>query len=159
MEAAASSCSILHPLRSSSNYHSKHYTETPPRNSSSSSCCNNLYLGLPFSSTFLRNYTFPGKFVQQNLFTTFCLTPNSSKQNPSTEFAVLLEVDGYVFSPSLFLFFFFNCSISYLLFLYFIIIIIYLIIQKWIIFSFFRVLIDAYRLGNRRAFNVGAAID
>ncbi|XP_011040346.1 PREDICTED: haloacid dehalogenase-like hydrolase domain-containing protein At3g48420 isoform X1 [Populus euphratica] len=110
MEAAASSCSILHPLRSSSNYHSKHYTETPPRNNSSSSCCNNLYLGLPFSSTFLRNYTFPGKFVQQNLFTTFCLTSSSSKQNPSTEFAVLLEVDG--------------------------------------------VLIDAYRLGNRRAFNV-----
>lgn len=108
MEAAASSCSILHPLRSSSNYHSKHYTETPPRNSSSSSCCNNLYLGLPFSSTFLRNYTFPGKFVQQNLFTTFCLTPSSSKQNPSTEFAVLLEVDGYVFSPSLFLFFSFS---------------------------------------------------
>lgn len=48
--------------------------------------------------------------MQQNLFTTFCLTPSSSKQNPSTEFAVLLEVDG--------------------------------------------VLIDAYRLGNRRAFNV-----
>lgn len=134
MEAAASSCSILHPLRSSSNYHSKHYTETPPRNSSSSSSCNNLYLGLPFSSTFLRNYTFPGKFVQQNLFTTFCLTPSSSKQNPSTEFAVLLEVDGYVFSPSLFLFFF-NCSISYLLFLYFIIII-YLIIQNELSFLF-----------------------
>lgn len=48
--------------------------------------------------------------MQQNLFTTFCLTASSSKQNPSTEFAVLLEVDG--------------------------------------------VLIDAYRLGNRRAFNV-----
>lgn len=48
--------------------------------------------------------------MQQNLFTTFCLTPSSSKQNPFTEFAVLLEVDG--------------------------------------------VLIDAYRLGNRRAFNV-----
>lgn len=48
--------------------------------------------------------------MQQNLFTTFCLTSSSSKQNPSTEFAVLLEVDG--------------------------------------------VLIDAYRLGNRRAFNV-----
>lgn len=48
--------------------------------------------------------------MQQNLFTTFCLTPSSSKQNPSREFAVLLEVDG--------------------------------------------VLIDAYRLGNRRAFNV-----
>lgn len=48
--------------------------------------------------------------MQQNLFTTFCLTPSSSKQNPSTEFAVLLEVDG--------------------------------------------VLIDAYRLGNRRSFNV-----
>ncbi|KAB5525286.1 hypothetical protein DKX38_023035 [Salix brachista] len=108
MEAAVSSCSILYPLRSSSNYHSKHYTETALRNSSSS--CNNLYLGLPFSSTFLRSYTFSGKFVQQTLFTAFCSTPSSSKQNPSPEFAVLLEVDG--------------------------------------------VLIDAYRLGNRQAFNV-----
>uniref|UniRef100_A0A6N2L6P0 Haloacid dehalogenase-like hydrolase domain-containing protein n=1 Tax=Salix viminalis TaxID=40686 RepID=A0A6N2L6P0_SALVM len=107
MEAAVSSCSILYPLRSSSNYHSKHYTETPLRNSSS---CNNLYLGLPFSSTFLRSYTFSGKIVQQTLFTAFCSTPSSSKQNPSPEFAVLLEVDG--------------------------------------------VLIDAYRLGNRQAFNV-----
>ncbi|KAJ6374665.1 hypothetical protein OIU78_030206 [Salix suchowensis] len=107
MEAAVSSCLILYPLRSSSNYHSKHYTETPLRNSRS---CNNLYLGLPFSSTFLRSYTFSGKFVQQTLFTAFCSTPSSSKQNPSPEFAVLLEVDG--------------------------------------------VLIDAYRLGNRQAFNV-----
>ncbi|KAJ6339403.1 hypothetical protein OIU77_007383 [Salix suchowensis] len=107
MEAAVSSCLILYPLRSSSNYHSKHYTETPLRNSSS---CNNLYLGLPFSSTFLRSYTFSGKVVQQTLFTAFCSTPSSSKQNPSPEFAVLLEVDG--------------------------------------------VLIDAYRLGNRQAFNV-----
>ncbi|KAF9668156.1 hypothetical protein SADUNF_Sadunf15G0099600 [Salix dunnii] len=111
MEAAVSSCSILYPLRSSSNYHSKHYTDTPLRNNSSGGgSCNNLYLGLPFSSTFLRSYTFPGKFVQQNLFTAFCSTPSSSKQNPSPEFAVLLEVDG--------------------------------------------VLIDAYRLGNRQAFNV-----
>ncbi|CAK7336925.1 unnamed protein product [Dovyalis caffra] len=111
METAASSCSILYSLRLSSKYHSKHYAETPLRNNSNNnSSSNNLYLGLPFSSTFPRNYNFPGKSLQKNLFTTFCSTSSSENQKPSPELAVLLEVDG--------------------------------------------VLIDAYRLGNRQAFNV-----
>ncbi|KAM1107789.1 hypothetical protein EV1_004473 [Malus domestica] len=63
----------------------------------------------PFSSTFPRNSTFPGKCLHFDRFAAFSSLSGAQDQNPSQELAVLLEVDG--------------------------------------------VLMDAYRLGNRQAFN------
>ncbi|CAN6553546.1 unnamed protein product [Malus baccata var. baccata] len=48
----------------------------------------------PFSSTFPRNSTFPGKCLHFDRFAAFSSLSGSKDQNPSQELAVLLEVDG-----------------------------------------------------------------
>ncbi|KAM1008030.1 hypothetical protein FF1_004505 [Malus domestica] len=48
----------------------------------------------PFSSTFPRNSTFPGKCLHFHRFAAFSSLSSAKDQNPSQELAVLLEVDG-----------------------------------------------------------------
>ncbi|GAY33697.1 hypothetical protein CUMW_007640 [Citrus unshiu] len=109
MKTSSTSCSLLNSLRfstaitvSKKSYY--HYQATQLRN-------HNCLSPFPsFSSTFPRNYNFPGKCLHVNPFSAFSSSSGHDSQNPPRDLAVLLEVDG--------------------------------------------VLVDAYRFGNRQAFNV-----
>ncbi|XP_021596270.1 uncharacterized protein LOC110602956 isoform X3 [Manihot esculenta] len=101
-----SSYSVLYSLRFSTTItnSNKFYYRIPPRSNY------NFSLGPSFSFTPTRKFNFLRKYLQPSGFAPFCSPPSSPNQNPSPEFAVLLEVDG--------------------------------------------VLMDAYRIGNRQAFNI-----
>ncbi|CAN6689312.1 unnamed protein product [Malus baccata var. baccata] len=82
-----------------------------------------------FSSTFPRNPNFPGKCLHFDRFSTFSSLGGAQDQNPSQELAVLLEVDGGFFEA------------------------VYRCIVRIGLDVSFRVLMDAYLLGNRQSFN------
>ncbi|KAK9265489.1 hypothetical protein L1049_001727 [Liquidambar formosana] len=84
META--SCSILFTLCSSSIINTAKYSPTPKTH---------LCLFPTLSSTFPRNFKFPGKSLHFNRFTTASSSLSSaSDQNPLRELSVLLEVEG-----------------------------------------------------------------
>lgn len=126
----------------------------------------NLSLALPFFSTFPRNSTFPGKCQHCDRFTAFSSISGSQDQNPSQKLAVLLEVDGWHF---LFLLLRVQafCLICFLvrvfLFLWSYCLLHRFFDRCWDFLEdfsmtrclYFRVLMDAYRLGNRQTFNAG----
>lgn len=94
MKTSSTSCSLLNSLRfstaitvSKKSYY--HYQATQLRN-------HNCLSPFPsFSSTFPRNYNFPGKCLHVNPFSAFSSSSGHDSQNPPRDLAVLLEVDGY----------------------------------------------------------------
>lgn len=167
MKTSSTSCSLLNSLRfstaitvSKKSYY--HYQATQLRNH------NSLYPFPSFSSTFPRKYNFPGKCLHVNPFSAFSSSSGHDSQNPPRDLAVLLEVDGY---PLLFFHYLImrHCDKWFLiariqkhaclLYIMHIIILLFLltisVLQSVIFFLFSRVLVDAYRFGNRQAFNVG----
>ncbi|XP_062014596.1 uncharacterized protein LOC133731172 [Rosa rugosa] len=57
---------------------------------------NHLNLPSPFSPTFPKNSTFPGKCRHFHRFNAFSSLSGANYQNPSAQLAVLLEVDGFM---------------------------------------------------------------